>query len=226
MGNIRQETSQNVKDFCNTSSAHGVGYFFSNFSTLSRFFWVLVTFSMAVVCIIWVIHINKQWSNNPIKLVTETVSAPIEDTQFPTITICNNFAADKWAFVKNLANLMKFKCYDDATCAETEPARTLFARERNSNAFPLNFKNLREIVTTAVSTDRGKYFYHGRSQNIKMIEAALWKMFSNNNTAIEDFLKDIWVKKMTCKMDNFQFYKLLGVSPRYHGNETGNYVVS
>ena len=43
-----------AKIFCETTSAHGLVYFFGAISILERIFWILITMTMVVMGIVWV----------------------------------------------------------------------------------------------------------------------------------------------------------------------------
>ena len=54
-----------------------------------------------------------QWSNDPILTTLDTIAAPIDDVQFPTVTVCSDYKNDppnNWAVIENILNLVNFDC--------------------------------------------------------------------------------------------------------------------
>jgi hypothetical protein len=55
-------------------------------------------------------------------------SEPVDNIQFPTVTICNDFPADRWAYLRNLMNLIDFKCEEEFSepCTKAEEIADFF----------------------------------------------------------------------------------------------------
>ena len=51
-----------------------------------------------------------QWSDNPVITTLETISAPINDIQFPTVTVCDQKPADNWGPIEKVFNSLAFEC--------------------------------------------------------------------------------------------------------------------
>ena len=51
-----------------------------------------------------------QWSDNPVITTLETISAPIIDIQFPTVTVCDQKPADNWGPIEKVFNSLAFEC--------------------------------------------------------------------------------------------------------------------
>ena len=51
-----------------------------------------------------------QWSDNPVITTLETISAPIDEIQFPTITVCDQKPADNWGLIEKYFNSLAFQC--------------------------------------------------------------------------------------------------------------------
>ena len=71
-----------------------------------------------------------QWEHNPTITTLDTIAAPIDDIQFPTVTVCNDYTSnppDNWAILENLLNLVNFDCRkNDHTCNTTDMIRKDF----------------------------------------------------------------------------------------------------
>ena len=53
-----------------------------------------------------------QWSDNPVITTLETISAPIDEIQFPTVTVCDQKPADNWGPIEKVLNPLAFECYN------------------------------------------------------------------------------------------------------------------
>ena len=87
---------------------------------------IVVAFSTAGVLINSAL---TQWEYNPTITTLDTIAAPIDDIQFPTVTVCNDYVRnvpDKWAILENLLNLINFDCQnvEDLRCNTTNMIRS------------------------------------------------------------------------------------------------------
>ena len=157
--------------------------------------------------------------------MTETISGPIEDVQFPTITICNSFNADKWAFMRNLMNLIKFKCRNTQDCAKTTEIREFVKWHSNmwdgDAEFPLSRKvessfhgdlhpdafDTEDFGWASETTPIG-------SKNYKLVEDAIKAKYPTEQSRL-NFIMGSLKRKLLCRVGNFDFFNSLGVSPRF-----------
>ena len=51
-----------------------------------------------------------QWSEHPVITTLETISAPIDEIQFPTVTVCDQKPADNWGPIEKMFNSLAFQC--------------------------------------------------------------------------------------------------------------------
>ena len=121
------------REFCSNSSIHGVGYFFGEYPIIARIFWAAITVFMLSMSIVWLRTIAIGWSQYPVTLKTESLAQTIDNDQYPTVTICNTFAPSAWSFMKNLLNLVKFKCTSQEDCEETNDIRKLLVSRTSLN---------------------------------------------------------------------------------------------
>ena len=100
------------------------------------------------------------WSANPVITTLDTIVAPIEEIQFPTVTVCQDEskAPDNWAFLETVMNSIAFKCYDPtikkrkkvknlSTCSTTRSIR----------------KDFRFLLTSIVQTFHKALTYEGNN---------------------------------------------------------------
>ena len=101
------------KEYTSYSSLHGLSYFFdTKFHILQRFFWIVITSTMFCVSCFWVERLIRDWDENPTKLVTASSLLQANDSQFPTITICNDFDPDRWGFLRYTIPELIYIWYD------------------------------------------------------------------------------------------------------------------
>ena len=51
-----------------------------------------------------------EWSENPVITTLESISSPISEIQFPTVTVCEELPPDNWALPEKILNLLAFQC--------------------------------------------------------------------------------------------------------------------
>ena len=59
------------------------------------------------------------WADEPTITTLDTIAAPIDDIQFPTVTVCNDYienGPDNWAFLETVLNQFRFRCSDANDC--------------------------------------------------------------------------------------------------------------
>ena len=77
------------------------------------------------------------WSENPVITSVDSIAAPIDLIQFPTITICQDETRqpDNWAFLETIFNNIPFEC--NTECNTTEQTR----EERHEESKSWNFRD-------------------------------------------------------------------------------------
>jgi hypothetical protein len=118
------------------ASVHGFFYFCAKISKLERIFWILITFAMFFIASSLVENTFLNWRNNPTIIVPAGNNVPISQIQFPTVTICPDFTPNRWGFLRNLLNLLKFQCNSDKECQETKGIRNYLST--NEGPFPVS----------------------------------------------------------------------------------------
>ena len=117
--------------YFNSSSVHGFQYIKSGNHWLSKLIWVnhiyrnctlrnicdITFFQLIFIGIGYYLAANivksaiDDWSKNPVITSLDSIATPIEDVQFPTVTVCNNKwneVQDNWAFLESLLNFIDF----------------------------------------------------------------------------------------------------------------------
>ena len=66
------------------------------------------------------------WSEHPVITTLDSITAPIDDVQFPTITVCSADQPNTWAFLENVLNNVAVECDNDKDCMNTNQLRQDF----------------------------------------------------------------------------------------------------
>ena len=86
---LRSKVLKTAKDYTTQSTIHGCGYLANEEHPLTaRFFWMLVM-TLGILFATWQITtLYHQWQNNPVVTTMDRNPLPIEDVDFPGVTIC------------------------------------------------------------------------------------------------------------------------------------------
>ena len=68
----------------------------------------------------------EDWSENPVITSITTITSPIDELQFPTVTVCSEDQPSNWAFLENVLNFLAFECDSEEECDETQALRKDF----------------------------------------------------------------------------------------------------
>ena len=150
------------------------------------------------------------WSDNPVITTLDTIAAPIDDIQFPTVTVCPgaNEPSDNWAFLENLLDFSKFSCFglDEQNCNHTEPLRKDFGfLMMNVKNLYIGFYNFYERKMMPIPND----LFHvktGLHLNNLLWNFKEWTANGNVSFELEHLIKDGYSKGLSTT----DIYKVLG----------------
>ena len=78
-----------ANEYAKLSSIHGFSYLSdSNPSGPSRIFWMIVVVLAISFTVFQMSSLRSQWKNNPVITTLDTIALPIEEIEFPAVTIC------------------------------------------------------------------------------------------------------------------------------------------
>ena len=78
-----------AKEYSYSTSIHGISYIFENdVFIFERSIWVLAVFSGIILATIMSVTAFLDWRNKPVLTTVATTGYPIENIEFPAITIC------------------------------------------------------------------------------------------------------------------------------------------
>ena len=78
-----------LKDYSSESTINGIQYLCnSGHSACGRLFWMIVVIIALICTLVVVIQICHQWVDDPVLTTLETISLPVEQIDFPAVTLC------------------------------------------------------------------------------------------------------------------------------------------
>ena len=86
---VRKKTLDTTSEFCKATSIHGFAYISSDRNSgVERLFWSVVVILAMSFTTYQVVVLYNEWQAEPVISTLETVAEPIEDIEFPAVTIC------------------------------------------------------------------------------------------------------------------------------------------
>ena len=80
-----------LEDYSSRASTHGVAYVFEKEGKpVTRIFWTVVIISSITIAGVYISKMYRSWDDNPIVTSIDNTAAPIDETQFPSVTICSS----------------------------------------------------------------------------------------------------------------------------------------
>ena len=127
------------------------------------------------------------WAEDPTITTLETIAAPIDDIQFPTVTVCSDSKQnpyDNWAFLESALNFLHYACSTDEQCKLTEPLR---------QDFKFLTKSVVKTYTDWLFSEdnlnhTSRLFPLGNKAKVGMIRHKFHKMIGNENVDIKDLM--------------------------------------
>ena len=78
-----------LREYSETSTIHGIGYIFQpGISVVERIVWILVVLLHLAIAIFLAIVAYVSWKENQVLTTVQTTGHPVEEVEFPAITIC------------------------------------------------------------------------------------------------------------------------------------------
>lgn len=95
---------------------------------LARMFWAIAIFLGLGFASIFVHDLVLDWSQDPVTTSFDSVTYPVENVQYPTVTVCppNRINYDWLGIYRNALNQVKFSCNDTESCDKVSTVRKDF----------------------------------------------------------------------------------------------------
>ena len=118
---IRHAANEYVK----LSTIHGFSYLSdSNPSGPSRIFWMIVAVLAILFTIFQMSSLRSQWKKNPVVTTLDTIALPIDEIEFPAVTICPQGS------IKDILDNVLFKQFIEYVSNKTNPQNHIWREKR------------------------------------------------------------------------------------------------
>ena len=106
---IKNPYTKTINEYASVSTAHGIAYIFEDGRCFfERIIWIIVVVLALTFAICMSTTAYKNWKNNPVLTSVRTTGLPIENIEFPAITICTQGSANE---VVDAALFQQFNSY-------------------------------------------------------------------------------------------------------------------
>ena len=81
--------SKIIKEFADSTTIHGINYIFeSGIPIIERLLWIVAMIIMLIFASFFSLSAYKEWEDHPVVTTVMSTGKPIEEIEFPAITIC------------------------------------------------------------------------------------------------------------------------------------------
>ena len=85
----RKRIVETTKDYSSATTIHGITYLTGDDTTaVERLLWLVVVILAILLATYQVVNLYKDWQDDPVVTTLDTVALPIEEIDFPAVTIC------------------------------------------------------------------------------------------------------------------------------------------
>ena len=92
----RKTLLKTSKEYACVTTAHGIRYLVENGRlVIERMFWGIVVISAIAFTVFQMTTLYQQWKDYPVITTLDTLALPIEEIEFPAVTICPQGSIDK-----------------------------------------------------------------------------------------------------------------------------------
>ena len=123
--------------------------------------------------------------NDPLYTVIDTISYPVQDIPFPSVTVCPP-GLDRWGFVEKVMNYIKFQCYKEMHYSEKDCLDSKQVRDYFSFLFVRIHQLALDAMMKKISLmndtelERFVYRYIGKEEDASLLND--WKFSSPQTT--------------------------------------------
>ena len=115
----------------------------------------------------------NDWTSEPIITTMDSIAAPINDIQFPTVTVCHNNQRqpDRWAYLETILNFVKFSqdCFfDKYNDLSEEYAKTVLDEKCDKKVSALKRTCLKKLPRYMITTLKRFEFDFDRMIRVKV----------------------------------------------------------
>ena len=105
----RLRQNETLSDFAENSTTHGIFYVFErDVHYWSRLVWLLTVLALFILAIVMIKSLYGHWRDNPITTTIEDPAVPIEEIEFPAITLCGIGTVTELATIAYIKQIREF----------------------------------------------------------------------------------------------------------------------
>ena len=195
-------------EYLESSSVHGCAYVHGRNSKIDRIIWLLIIAAGFLTASLMIKAAFQEWDENPVLITLDTIAAPINEIQFPTITVCQDpyKQPDNWGYIETVLNTVQFSCpRESATTYQIlgESCQAKIGKIRNDfkyliRAIIKNFQGLiysgkLDVEVRDIGWLAKKTVDAIKNKTISMNDVNNWPYltFANGYPTVEQILKDL-----------------------------------
>ena len=93
-----------MEQYLENTTVHGFAYLQRKNSLISKLFWFLIIITFFTFAAYLIYQAFEDWSENQTITTISSIATPIQESQFPTVTVCQNpeTSPDVWSFLEKL----------------------------------------------------------------------------------------------------------------------------
>jgi len=111
-----------IQQYSECSTVAGIIYIFMpNQTTVGKIFWILVVAGMITLGTSWSVILYFQWENQPVTTNVLTAALPVDQIEFPAVTICSQGFNDNTLMASLFMLYNDFENYSNASKLSKEP---------------------------------------------------------------------------------------------------------
>ena len=101
--------ARDIYEYFNETTVHGFHYIATGRNSLERFFWASLIVCGFIFSSLIFYHALKDWNETPLETTIEQVSLPVEELNYPAVTVCNPSELqmprrNRWMYLEKLLN--------------------------------------------------------------------------------------------------------------------------
>ena len=120
----RNRIVDTTKEYSSASTIHGISYLSSDHISIpGRILWAIVVLLAIISTTFQVVKLYNEWEDNPVITTLDTIALPIEEIEFPAITICPQGSRHEIidsVLLKQFQKFIKRKAYSKTNVTQEE----------------------------------------------------------------------------------------------------------
>ena len=120
----RKRIVETTKDYSSATTIHGITYLTGDdITAVERLLWLVVVILAISLATYQIVNLYKDWQKDPVVTTLDTVALPIEEIEFPAVTICPQGSRQE------IVDLVLFRQYTEYIQNATDNITTYTAEE-------------------------------------------------------------------------------------------------